>query len=164
MSSIVFVIVIVLTLSNAQWSIKNYNPVANTKSIVKTNTARFTILRDNLIRMEYDPNGKFDDRASMSIVNRYLPTLQFTSSTTNNTVKITTKYLTLTYNENGPFSSKNLNIQGNINNIRFNYKTTGNPSFDNSISGNLLGTIKSLDQINGYVSLNCTENVNIPSK
>eukprot|EP01084_Bolivina_argentea_P023375 43600_1 len=156
-----FIIVSIFTLSNAQWSIKNYNPIANTKSIVKTNTARFTVLTDNLIRMEYDPTGTFDDRASTSIINRYLPSPQFTSSTSNNTVKISTKYLTLTYNENGPFSSKNLNIQGNINNIRFNYKPTGDPSLDNSISKNLLGTIKSLDEINGYVPLNCTQNENI---
>lgn len=46
------------------------NPKANKKAIVISDEARFTVLTSGVIRMEWDENKIFEDRASFVIVNR----------------------------------------------------------------------------------------------
>eukprot|EP01084_Bolivina_argentea_P279647 478099_1 len=149
----------------SSWDIKKYNGTANPSSIVIVNNkARFTILSENLIRLEYSNNGKFEDRPSVTAVNRYTSkTPQFTNSTSGDITTITTKYLTLTYKQNtGSFNPKSLSIKGQFpayNNLQFEYKPSAasNSIFnDNSWSNNLFGTLGSLDESNGTVPLNCT--------
>ena len=73
------------------------NPLADPKAVVVCGNARFTVLTDRLIRMEYAPDGRFEDRASLTFVNRALPVPAFTSRTEGNGCVIETKGLTLTY-------------------------------------------------------------------
>eukprot|EP01084_Bolivina_argentea_P280871 480426_1 len=158
------VLQIILEISSC-WQLKNYNPKANADSIVSTNVARFTVLTENLIRLEYDPHGTFEDRATVTTVNRYLPKPQFTSANNNNQVTITTPSLTLTYEDGNAFGPNTLTITGNItyDNVEttFIYNPSGKgASMDNSLSRNLFGTIRSLDEIHTPISLNCTENAN----
>ena len=49
-----------------------YDPVANEDAVVESGNARFTVLTDRLIRMEYSENGKFLDKATLAFVNRKL--------------------------------------------------------------------------------------------
>lgn len=49
----------------------NYNPVAESGAIIVSGNARFTVLTDSLVRMEYAANGKFEDRAC-SVFARHL--------------------------------------------------------------------------------------------
>ena len=103
--------------------------------------------------MEYDPSNKFEDRASMGIVNRYFSDVaSFTQSVTNGNLTIKTDDLTLTYKIGQPFASNTLLITGNVDGFTFDYVTTGNPSLDNSNSANLFGTIRTLDGVNGATS------------
>ena len=50
------------------------DPSPNPKSVVKHGKARFTVLTDHLIRMEWDPNGQVNDAATFVFLNRNLPT------------------------------------------------------------------------------------------
>ena len=67
----------------------NYNPVANSKAVVTVGNVRFTVLTSRIIRIERSFNGKFQDQATVAILNRYfdkVPT--FSQSTTNNVLTI----------------------------------------------------------------------------
>ena len=54
------------------------NPVARPEAQVVAGNARFTVLTDRLVRMEWAEDGVFEDRATLAFVNRNLPVPKFT--------------------------------------------------------------------------------------
>ena len=53
-----------------QW-LRQYSGIAKTsQQVLAGNNARFTILSEAVIRMEFDPTGSFDDSQTINIVNR----------------------------------------------------------------------------------------------
>ncbi len=139
--------------TGTQFELLPYNPVANPSAVVVAGNARFTVLTDRIIRMEYSSSGRFVDQATLAFLNRNTPVPPFVNKTSGGVLSIATKTLTLYYQVGAAFSSSSLNItvkNANVNEYQFG-------DVDN---GNLLGTIKSLDEL-GVTSLNCTENANI---
>ena len=55
----------------------DYDPSPNPEAVVQVGKARFTVLTDHLIRMEW---GGANDAATLAFVNRNLPTPKFTTS------------------------------------------------------------------------------------
>lgn len=53
------------------------DPRADEKSVVVAGNARFTLLTSGLMRIEWSPDGTFENRASQVVVNRRLPTPRF---------------------------------------------------------------------------------------
>lgn len=96
-----------------QIEILPYNPVADAKAVVISGNARFTILTSRVIRLEYSKNGKFEDRATVAVLNRQLPVPQFSSLTMGGKLYISTQYLNLTYTIGQTFSSTTLQIVSN---------------------------------------------------
>src|SRR5579862_1228980 len=90
------------------------NPVADPKAIVILDKARFTVLTPQLIRMEWDADGQFEDHASFVFINRRLPVPPYTKTVTDNGTKLTikTSALTLNYTDSGggQFTSNNLTV------------------------------------------------------
>ncbi len=126
------------------------NPVANPAAVVKAGQARFTVLTDRLIRMEWSPEGVFEDNATLAIVNRNLPVPQFTVKHSGSGVTIKTKALTLVY-KGGEFTPGNLSAS-----FRLNGKTvTWTPGAD--ASANLMGTARTLDGCSGPEHINYTD-------
>ena len=80
------------------------NPKADPQAVVTTQHARFTILTPQLIRMEWSEDGVFEDRATLSFVNRKLPVPAFKVRDTRSKLVIKTDSLTLTYTKDGKFS------------------------------------------------------------
>jgi hypothetical protein len=73
-------------------------PAAPSASVLSADgKARFTVLADQLLRMEFAPSGKFDDRQTLAIVNRKLPVPTFSHATVGQTLTIKTSALQLTY-------------------------------------------------------------------
>ncbi|ETO25623.1 hypothetical protein RFI_11517 [Reticulomyxa filosa] len=100
-------------------------------------------------------NGEFEDRASVKIVNRLLPTPKFTQSISQNQLTLTTSALQVKYIIGEPLGPQSLRISGyNVSGQSFQYVPSGDP-FD--WSRNLFGTIRSLDEINNPIPLNCSE-------
>lgn len=128
----------------------NYNPLANSAAVVISGNARFTILTSQVIRMEYKNESSFEDRPTLAIVNRNLPVPQFTQSSTTTVLSIQTEDLLLSYTIGEPFSSKTLVVKSTNGSSAF---SSWMPGMRND--GNLLGTIKSLDEL-GVQTLNCT--------
>lgn len=136
----------------SDFSVFNYNPVADPSAVVPNSgsNARFTVLTDYIIRMEYSHTGVFEDNATLTFLNRKLPVPHFTSSVANGWLTVTTKYVTLTYQVNQVFASWTLKVT-----------TTAGATYayGNTDNGNLFGTIKSLDEL-CTITLNCTQNAN----
>ena len=129
----------------------DYNPVANTQAVVTVGNARFTLLTEQVVRMEYSATATFLDNATTAMLNRNLPVPKYTAKTSSdNILTLATKSLTLTYTIGQPFSAKTLSATGAF----------GAWQYGQDNTGNLLGTIKSLDLL-GPTSLNCTVNKNI---
>jgi hypothetical protein len=92
------------------------------------------------------------DKPTLGFLNRKTAPVKFSQVAKGAATIIKTSALTLTYT-GGKFTSKSLHVTGNGGAFK-----SWSPSMSND--GNLLGTIKSLDQI-GPTSLNCTENAHI---
>ena len=132
-------------LTAALLSANDTNPKADPKAEVVCGNARFTVLTDRLIRMEWSEDGKFEDRASLAIINRRLDVPAFTVSRKAESVTVKTAVLTLNYSGKGKFAQDNLSVSFRLNGKTVKW-TPGTVS-----SGNLKGTTRTLDEIEGLV-------------
>ncbi len=84
--------------------------IAPNKNIVKGSTYRFTVLTPRLIRIEYNKNGHFEDRATSLVVSRNLGDCLFTVTGDELSLNIVTEYFTLKYIKEKPISNNNIRI------------------------------------------------------
>lgn len=119
------------------------NPKADAKAVVTSGNARFTVLTPKLIRMEWSADGQFEDRATLTFVNRETPVPEFKVRESKSKLTITTPALTLTYLKNGKFSDKNLKAVFTLNGR----EVVWTPGMENP--QNLLGTTRTLDGADG---------------
>lgn len=125
-----------------------WNPVASEKAVVIEANARFTVLTDRLIRMEWAEDGTFEDRASLAIVNRNLPVPSFKVIRNGESLTIMTSAVTLTYTGSDPFCEGNLKVAFKLNG----HMQVWYPGKDDD--ANLLGTSRTLDKCKGFGQLN----------
>lgn len=90
-------------------------PLATPTSIIGGSSSqkyRFTLLTPGLLRYEYSPTSKFNDRASVLAINRQHPTPQFTHhrSTKTGILEIVTEKFHLSYVEGEEFSASTLSV------------------------------------------------------
>lgn len=112
--------------------------------VYKDDTKRFTVVADGLIRMEYSPDGVFNDSPSFVAYNRSYDKADVKVSDNENTLKIETPKLTLLYNkEQGPFSAENLSITSAAGIKPFSWRP------GDTQKQNLEGTVRTLDWWNG---------------
>lgn len=126
------------------------NPAANPGAMVTVGNARFTVLTDRLIRMEWAEDGQFEDRASLAIINRELPVPAFKTKAQGGGVTISTGKVTLEY-KGGRFAPGNLAVSFKLNGKTVVWHPGDAPS------GNLKGTTRTLDGCNGWDRLSHTE-------
>lgn len=113
---------------------------------------RFTVLTDSLIRLEYSPNGVFEDRPTQRVIFRNFDRPLYVGTETDLLVQIQTKYFILDYVKNRNFDSgrltpgSNLKVQLKETNHEWYY---GHPE-----ARNLGGTNFSLDKLIKELRLN----------
>ena len=134
------------------------DPKAADEAIVTLGRARFSVLTDRLIRIEWAKvTGMFEDEATLSFVNRLLPVPKFEKQVTDTSVMIKTQYITLEYTpgDAGKTMFNENNLKATI--LLSNGKTsTWNPGSKHD--GNLLGTVRTLDSHEGPEELDCDKN------
>lgn len=124
------------------------NPVADPGAVVESGRARFTLLTDRMVRMEWAPDGAFVDRASLVFVNRRLPVPEHDVRSEDGWLEISTGAFTLRYREgSGGFGPENLEVRIHTGGV----ETMWRPGTENE--GNLGGTIRTLDGVEGPVDL-----------
>lgn len=140
------------------------NPKADPAAIVVEGNARFTVLGTGMVRIEWSPDGTFEDRASQVVINRRLPVPEFEKSTGGpfyvegvpgsdrkpdpKTLKISSDRIEITYRPNGePFSKNNLRIRARVGAGGAQEWMESVPPFEQST--NLGGTTRTLDGVSG---------------
>ena len=126
------------------------NPKAAPEATVVCGNARFTVLTDRLIRMEWSEDGIFEDRASLAVINRELPVPAFRTGKKGDGVTIATGKVTLSYS-GGKFCRDNLCVSFKLNGKTRTWRPGDSPD------GNLKGTTRTLDGCLGYERLSHTE-------
>lgn len=125
----------------------DFQSKANPKAIVEKGFVRFTVLTSKLIRMEYDPSGKFEDRPTQIFWHREMPVPNFSQKLDGDTLVIETEDLVLRYNDQDyGFYHRFLQIQLKESGLIWHYGDKNN--------SNLLGTVRTLDRVDGTVPLN----------
>ena len=128
----------------AAGEVSGQNPAADPRAVVTSGNARFTVLTDRLVRMEWSGDAAFEDRASLTFVNRRLPVPKFKAVNKKGTLTIKTKSLTLTYKGDKEFNAENLKVQFRLNGKAALWHPGDLPS------GNLKGTTRTLDRCEGF--------------
>ena len=137
--------------------------IPNSKYIIKGNNYRFTILTPRLIRIEYNKNGAFEDRATSLVVNRTFGDSNFNLSNDEVSLTISTEYFKLTYIKERPITGNNIkvNITGTDKEWYPNYKEFRNVgsitySLDDLTNNLKLG--KGLYSLDGFALLDDSKN------
>ena len=129
------------------------NPCANKAAMVYGDKYRFTILTSRLIRIEYDENGIFEDRATQTVINRLFDVPQFKVTEDEKGIRITTEHVEIRYTK-GPFSphslkayyvGKNASVKAGASSWEWH--------FGEKTRNNLKGTARTLDGVNGACEL-----------
>lgn len=124
------------------------NGQSTESSVIRGDRYRITVLTSRLIRLEYVPDGQFEDRPTLMAVNRAFPSVSFDATMEDGILEVHTQHLSLYYDQN-VFSSGGLSIK-----VRS--KTAGIYStwhYGDALNENLGGTARTLDQADGAVTL-----------
>ena len=105
---------------------------------------RFTVITDGVIRLEWEPEGRFTDLASFVASERDYPTVEFKVKKAGKKIRIQTHKMTLEYKTgSGKFNAGNLVIKANDGFF------TWKPGMKQN--HNLKGTFRTLDGLDGDV-------------
>lgn len=125
----------------------DFQSEANPEAIIQVGPVRFTVLTSKLIRMEYDPAEQFEDLPSQVFWHRNVPVPQFSQTITDTNIVIETDHLTLQYQvQDFGFYHRFLEIFLKDEDFTWRYGQENNT--------NLLGTVRTLDDIDGATPLN----------
>ena len=89
------------------------NLIPAKRYIVAGGTYRFSILTPRLIRLEYNKNGLFEDRATSLVINRKFSDFNFNLNVEDSNLVISTEYFKLSYSKEQPFTGNTLKLQIN---------------------------------------------------
>ena len=126
---------------------QSYDPTPNPASIVQSGKARFTILTDHVIRMEYATDSTFIDQASLTFVHRHLSPVAYQVTDQDGWLIIRTKYSTVHYRKDADrFTATTLYIEYKDASHSFTWR----PGMKDR--KNLKGTTRTLDGVSGQFS------------
>lgn len=124
------------------------SPMCHEEAVIKGDKYRFTVLTPTLIRIEYSENGEFEDRATQTVINRDFEVPAYSVIEEDGVLTIRTECMELHY-AGGVFSPNTLtaNYYGAMGNFRREWR------YGDSPRGNLMGTTRTLDGVNGECKL-----------
>ena len=123
--------------------IQSTRPKARPEAVIQGPDYRFTVLTDRLIRLEYQPEGRFLDDATQCITCREFTVPEFRVKETEQKLEIITKELYICYDKK-PFSPEGLQIR---------YTAFSSVWYYGEPINDLRGTARTLDGADGAVEL-----------
>jgi alpha-glucosidase (family GH31 glycosyl hydrolase) len=115
-----------------------FHPIAKPEAIITADCARFTVLTDRILRLEFSKDQRFEDRPSQVFWHRAQPVPMYKKTVTEKNIEIETDYLLLRYRPNTRgFSRSTLSIQLKQSGVTWHY--------GDAPSANLKGTARTLD-------------------
>lgn len=121
------------------------NPQAREEAMVVAGNARFTLLTPNMVRMEWCDSARFEDNATLAIVNRQMQTPDFHVKRKKSELIITTEAMRIVYRTGESFSDNNPRVEFKMNNRLI----TWTPQSRDTL--NLKGTTRTLDGYDGNI-------------
>ena len=129
----------------------------NPAAVVKGEHYRFTLLTERILRLEYDPEGVFEDRPSQTVLCRDLPVPEYSVRDTGERLEIDTRHYHMTYYYGKEVKLTPHSLVIDTKNAFTNYggrwhfgaTNYGDPPRDH----NLLGTARTLDRTDGAIAL-----------
>lgn len=119
------------------------HPQALPENCVTGQHYRITLLTEQLVRFEYNEQGRFENRPTQIVMNRDFPPVAFTVDHTSEGLVIRTSCLRITYNEK-MFSPNGLSVAL----LGYESAHTGNWYYGDEIH-DLKGTARTLDTVDG---------------
>lgn len=136
--------------NNERYQIKS-NPAAHPDAIVVRGHARFTVLTEQMIRIEYDPFNRFEDRATQTVLNRDFELPEFEVKESDKELQIRTNSVQLFYYkeaEEEGLKPNDLYIE--VTGAYTPYNSNWNYGDE---TGDLRGTARTLDGVDGAIPL-----------
>lgn len=99
---------------NGYFAEKKENLVTIKENTITGKKYRISILSDRLVRIEYHPNGIFENRASERVVFRRFPKVNFMIDNTETLLQIKTSMFTLNYVKEKPITKTKMASSSNI--------------------------------------------------
>ena len=124
------------------WTI---DPTPAEGAVVRGESWRVTVLTDRLLRLEYEPEGRFCDTATQTVIDRSFPLPVFTHTEKNGWLTVETEAVRLQY-DGRPFSLEGLSVT-----LKGQYGTYASVWHYGDNGRNLKGTARTLDQADGGV-------------
>ena len=142
---------------------------ANEKNVIKGDNYRFTVLSERLIRLEYSPDGIFEDRPTELVWYRNMEPVKFETQEDKKMLKIKTKYFEVLYFKGKDFAGSKMNPIANLkvsllNTDRYWYynhpevRNYGAPAFSLDDNKGEPRLIKGLYSVDGFVSIDDSNN------
>jgi len=132
-----------MTLSDVH--VPEFEPEPNDEAVVRGPDYRFTVLTPRVVRLEYDPDGEFEDRPSQRIWYRDQPVPEFDVEEGSGRVRIATDELAVEYDIGaGGFTEESLSIELRDGGERWQY---GDEAAD------LGGALRTVDAVKGATDL-----------
>ena len=124
----------------------HFAPLADPGAVVIAGRARFTVLTSRLLRLEYNPDGSFEDRPSQAFWHRRQSIPEFSVRHNEVSLEIETDHLLLHYRDDGTgFTPESLTTLMKVDGTVWHF---GDPE-----PGNLGGTFRTLDTADGALDL-----------
>ena len=124
------------------------DPRCSAQSMIVGSCYRFSLLTARLVRMEYDPDGVFEDRPTQMAVNRSFPPVEYAVYETDQHLEIITDALNIFYDK-GPFTVHSLQVK--VRSECCGIYCTWN--YSEPVMEGLGGTAQTLDQADGEIPL-----------
>ncbi len=134
---------VILSLGLAIAAAAQENPQADPQAEVRSGNLRITVLTPQMLRIEWSDSARFEDRATLGVINRRLPVPPFKVRETSGKLVITTDALTMTYRKTGRPSADNMRIDYLLGGERRSWRP------GQTDDANLMGTSRTLDGANG---------------
>ena len=144
-----FLVLIIMLSVGAVRGQEKIDPVADPAAMVVSGNARFTILTPRLVRLEWSPDGKFEDRASQVFINRRLPVPKFTQADRQGFLTVATDKIEIRYRPGARFDKAGLTVLARTGPNDTTWELA--PPFENT--ANLGGTTRTLDEVSGSCKL-----------
>ena len=148
---------LVVSAARLHHELKPYDPSPNPNSVVVSSDGhlRVTVLTTKLFRIQYRSSltPDWDDRPTLAVVNRNLETPRFKIEHKPEGLRIVTEDVEVYYKEGGGGGTRG-KLEGSSFQA-FNKRSLQNYKYGDSPTGNLLGTIRTLDTL-GPTNLNCS--------
>ena len=129
----------------AEYHVPSFSPVADDAAIVSGEQYRFTVLTPRIVRMEYDPDGDFEDRPTQTFWHRDQPVPDYEVTESDDHLVLETDELLVEYTPNEPFGPETLSATIHDQGTTWRY---GDPDH-----ANMGGTVRTLDRTEGPTSL-----------